>query len=90
MAREIIERRIHQHDIDAVGGQARGRKNLGAGCNVHHDDLGRDGIRGGVAARQTREIGIDLDQNQLYPADALGDRKAGRADAGAQIDHAIA
>ena len=64
-------------------GRPAGRKDLGAGCNVHRDDLGRDGICGGVAARQSREIGIDLDQNQLYPADAPGDREAGRADASA-------
>ena len=35
-------------------------------------------------------VAIDLDQHQIDPGDALGHRQAGGADAGAEIDHAIA
>ena len=86
----IIERRIHQDDIDAVRGQTGRGKGAGLGCNVEHDDIGGNRIRGGVAARKTREVSVDLDQHELDSLDAFGDRKPGGADAGAQIDDAIA
>ena len=43
-----------------------------------------------VGARQRRKRRIDLDQDQIDAGDAPGDRKPGGADAGAEIDDAIA
>ena len=90
MPRRIVERRIHQDDVDAVGRKPRGGKNIGAGCNVHRDDFGRDSIRRGIAARERRQRRVDLDQNDLDSGHALCHGEAGRADAGAEIDDAVA
>ena len=90
MPRAIVERRIHQHDIGAVGRKAGGGKSIRAGCNVHRDDLGLDCIRRGVAARKLRQRCVDLDQNELDSGHAPRQRKTRGADAGAEIDHAVA
>src|ERR1700736_1985884 len=36
--RGIVERRIHQDDIDTVGSKASRGKRVGGGCNVEHHD----------------------------------------------------
>ncbi len=60
--RGIVERRIHQHDIGAVGDKTRGGKGGGFGCDIEHDHLRVNRIGGRIAARQFRKAGIDLDQ----------------------------
>ena len=53
MPRGIVERRIHQDDIDAVGSKARIGKCIGARTSTSSTiDFGRDRIGGGIAARQ--------------------------------------
>ena len=89
MPRGIVERRIHQDDIDAVGAEADGGKRVGGGRHIQHDGIGRDRIGGGIVARQRRQRRIDLDQHELDPGDAPGDRETGGADAGAEFNHAI-
>ena len=89
MPQGIVEWRIHQDDIGAVGGQANGGEGVGGGCNVQHDDIGRDRIRGGVAAGEIRKPLVDLNQSEFDSGHASGDRKPGGADAGAEINHPI-
>ena len=90
MPRRIIERRIHQYDIDTVGRQARRGKRLGGRRDVKQDDIGRNSVRDGVALRQTRQRFIDLDQHKFDSRHAFGERQTGGADAGAEINHPIA
>ena len=90
MPRRIVERRIHQHDIGAVGRQPGRGKGIGAGGHVKHDAIGRNRVGAGVAARKFGERRIDLDQHELDSGHAPGQRKAGGADTGAKINHAIA
>ena len=89
MPRGIVERRIHQDDVGAVGVKSDGGERGGGGRHIQHDGIGRDRIGGGIFARQRRQTGIDLDQHELDPGDAPGDREAGGADAGAEFNHAI-
>ena len=42
--RGIVERRVHQHDIDAVGRKAGRCEIFGAGGHIKHDDFGRNRI----------------------------------------------
>lgn len=90
MARRIVERRVHQHGIDTVGRQVICRKRLRIRGDVEHDRLGGDRVRRRIGARQLRQFRIDLDQAEPDPSDATRQRQPGRADAGAEIDHAVA
>ena len=80
MTRGIVERRIHQHRIDAVGDQPGCCKCGGRGLNVEHDHLGAKRIVGGIGARKACQRRIDLDQNEVDAGDAPGDRKARNPD----------
>src|SRR5260370_20768272 len=46
--RSIVERRIHQDDIGAVGSKAGCGKRVGGGCHGEDADICAEGIRGGV------------------------------------------
>ncbi len=72
------------------GAKAGCGERLGAGRHIQHDDIGRDGVGAGIVARQPRQRRIDLDQHQLDPGHASRHRQPRGADAGAEIDHAIA
>ena len=90
MPRGIVERRVHQHHIDTVGSQVRQRQRLRRQLHIEHDHIGRNRIRGRIGAREPRQRRVDLDQHKIDAGDAPGDRQASCADAGAEIDHAIA
>ena len=89
MPRGIVERRIHQHNVDAVRRKTCSGILVWRRCHVERDDVGSDRVRCRVAARQFGELGIDLHQQQLDGRHAFGKREAGGADTGAEIHHAI-
>src|SRR5437879_11421857 len=90
MPRRVIERRIHQHGIDAVGRKTKRRKRVGGGFNIEHDYARCDFIRYGIGARELREFFVDLDKNQIEAGDTPRYCKPGGTDTGPEIDHAIA
>ena len=90
MPRGIVERRIHRDDIGAVGRQTGRGQDTGGRRHIQHPDVRRDRIGGGVTVCKSGKSCIDLDQHELDRGHSLCDRKAGGADAGAEINHAIA
>ena len=88
--RGIVERRIYQHDVGAVGVKSGGGKAGRGRRHIQHDRLGGNRIGGGVVARQRRQRRLDLDQHKFNAGDASRHGKSGGADAGAEFNHAIA
>ena len=89
MACGIVEGRVHQHRIDTVGQEPVRGKRLRIGGDVEHDGLGGDHVRGSIGPRELDQFRIDLDQAEPDPLDTPSQREPRRADAGAEIDHAV-
>ena len=90
MPRGVVERWIHQHDIDTVRGQTRAGKDAGFGCDIENDNIRGNGIRGRVIVGKGCKRGIDFDEDKSYSANTRRERQARSPDARTQIGNAVA
>ena len=67
----IVERRIHQHDIGAVGRQAHGRKCVRGRRDVEHRHVGGNPVARSVVARKLGEYGRSLQAGELVMTGSL-------------------
>jgi hypothetical protein len=84
----IIERWIHQDDIDTVGRQAGSSEGVGRRCNVKHDDISGIALGGVAACSSASASSISTSTSSIRHAP--GHRQIGGADAGAEINHPVA
>ena len=90
LAARVVERRIHQHPVDAGRHQPGGVERLhilGVGLKRPHPVV--QPVEPRVLGSQRAQHRVDLDQRDMQAADAHGEREASAADAGAEIDRLL-
>jgi len=90
VTRGVIERRIHQDDIDTIGGQTAAAKDVSGGSNVRLMTSAAIAFAAALPRARSASPSSISTKNEFDTGHAFGDRKPGGADACAQIDHAIA
>ena len=83
------ERRVHQHDIRAVGRKAGRGKGRRVRFDIEDDHLGHNRVGTGIIPGKLGHCRVDLDQDEVDPPHPPCHREPCRADAGAEIDDAV-
>ncbi len=88
LARDVMERRIHQHTISRARIQTRRRKGPRRRSHIQRDGVyaGSQAVARGIVRRQCRKRRVDIDQSDAQTLDPACQREAGGADARAEID----